>query len=472
MIRRFIAPLLVCGAVCGCAGSSEGRQSTASGTAVPALGTGTSSSAPAITTSSAATSVVVTTPPTSSSSTPTTIAGGPPISLASTLVLNGTSYTYCADADQDPDADGWGWTGSATCVVRNGRRDASGDGSAVPGPIDLAGVQVAENLVNPKATQGTLAVYRYLTSIYGKQILSGQQDLTWDDSIDMRQRVIDDTGRWPAMLGFDLMNYPYSPFTQDAGPGQQQIEEAIAQWERGGLVTICWHWRDPQGTSASFYAADTAFRIPMNGVELDRSSVAFTEIEADVDYIALQLKRLQDAGVPVLWRPLHEAAGGWFWWGGARSDATTAAEAQIALYRYMFDRLTNFHGLNNLIWVWNGQANSWYPGDAYVDIIGQDLYGEANDYGSKRVSFSRTLMYDTADKMIALTENGSIPDPERILDDNAWWLYFLTWNDGAGAAGETNENNFWTGEYHNSNVHKRYVFNHSLVVTLEELPVW
>jgi beta-mannanase len=28
----------------------------------------------------------------------------------------------------------------------------------------------------------------------------------------------------------------------------------------------------------------------------------------------------QDAGVTVLWHPLHEASGGWFWWG--RNDRT------------------------------------------------------------------------------------------------------------------------------------------------------
>ncbi len=48
--------------------------------------------------------------------------------------------------------------------------------------------------------------------------------------------------------------------------------------------------------------------------------------------------------MPVLWRPYHEMNGKWFWWGGR-----PGAENYTKLYRMLFDRLTNFHGLNNLI---------------------------------------------------------------------------------------------------------------------------
>ena len=47
------------------------------------------------------------------------------------------------------------------------------------------------------------------------------------------------------------------------------------------------------------------------------------------------------------------------------------------LWRLMFDRLVNYHGLNNLIWVWTTSASddaaTWYPGDDYVDILGMDI---------------------------------------------------------------------------------------------------
>jgi mannan endo-1,4-beta-mannosidase len=43
---------------------------------------------------------------------------------------------------------------------------------------------------------------------------------------------------------------------------------------------------------------------------------------AQVDVVAEYLRQLQDAHVPVLWRPLHEINGNWFWWNGHLGDAS------------------------------------------------------------------------------------------------------------------------------------------------------
>jgi mannan endo-1,4-beta-mannosidase len=81
------------------------------------------------------------------------------------------------------------------------------------------------------------------------------------------------------------------------------------------------------------------------------------------------------------------------------------------------------------------------------------------------------MMVPGKDRMVALTENGAIPDPDKCLEDNAMWSWFMTWNDGYGSAqGQTHENNFWTGEYHNTEAHKKKVYHHDLVITLDELP--
>lgn len=61
----------------------------------------------------------------------------------------------------------------------------------------------------------------------------------------------------------------------------------------------------------------------------------------------MQLKRLQSKRIPILFRFLHEADGGWFWWGAQ------GPEAAVKLYRLGYDRLTNYHKINNIIWVWN-----------------------------------------------------------------------------------------------------------------------
>lgn len=423
------------------------------------------------------------------------------------MIPNATSngWPYCRTASSDPDGDGWGWENSHSCIVFGSAADAgpgdypycvigadeitlceSDNGSwgneggeiclsrsMCPGMGSTTQAPMRDTPVNPDADSTTQNVYSYLQSIWGEAMLSGQMDLTWQDNIDQYQRVINDTGRAPAIMGYDFMNYG---LYWDGISGLTQTEEAIEHWNRGGLVTFTWHWRDPdaaEGVIGEFYTEDTAFTIPMLNGELDTTSPSFANIEADVDMIAAELLELQAAGVSVLWRPLHEASGGWFWWGrNDRTDEVPAAYAQVALWRYLYDRLTNYYGLNNLIWVWNGQSGAWYPGDNYVDIVSYDIYDGSQNYESQIDVYNQAKNYPHEVKMVALSENSNIPDPDLMAADGAWWLYFLVWNDTDTAEGVTSSSNFWTGEYYNTNAHKRHVYNHERVITLDELPTF
>lgn len=421
------------------------------------------------------------------------------------MIPNATAsgWPYCRSADSDPDGDGWGWENSYSCIVYGSAPDSSGVGnfsycmigasklnlcgtdngswgfqsgavclskSMCPGMGSATQAPARSVPVNANANATTKSVFTYLKSIWGNHILSGQQDLTWQENIDQYQRVINDTGRAPAIMGYDFMNYGLWA----GNPGLKQTEEGIAHWNRGGLVTFAWHWRDPNASNTSigaFYTADTSFSIPIANGQLDTASASYANIEADIALIAAELQKLEDAGVTVLWRPLHEASGGWFWWGRSdRTDGIPAAYAQVVLWRHLYDRLTNFYGLNNLIWVWNGQSGGWYPGDAYVDIVSHDIYDGSRNYESQASTFNLAKAYSQEVKLVALSENSNIPDPDLIKQDNAWWLYFVVWNDVDTAEGVSNSSNFWTGEYYNTNAHKRHVYNHDLVITLDELP--
>jgi mannan endo-1,4-beta-mannosidase len=344
--------------------------------------------------------------------------------------------------------------------------------------------------VDPQATPRTKAEYAWLVDIWGKKTIAGQQDLTWDDRVDMAQRVFDDTGRWPALMGFDFMNtgMPANGAGRDGGSGLHQVDEAIAWARRGGLVAFCWHWRDPAllGTAdagrANFYAREpdarknTAFTIPMRDGRLDESSPAYRQIDAGIDLIAGELKRLQDAGVTVLWRPLHEAAGnggdGWFWWGRKRSDGVAGSTAYVQLYRHMYERLVRVHGLHNLIWVWNGQDADWYPGDDVVDIVGWDVYDEKDrkTYGAQAPLYRKAAAIPGVPKPVTMSENSYIPDPGKMAADGARWLWFMTWNDARAGAGVSAPDNFWSGDYYNTDAHKRAVYSHPDVITLDKLP--
>lgn len=160
-----------------------------------------------------------------------------------------------------------------------------------------------------------------------------------------------------------------------------------------------------------------------------------TVATADVAKLAGYLKLLQDANIPVLFRPFHEAAGAyqwtWFWWGNSGVDVTKD------LWKWLHDTLTNEYGLNNLIWVWTANYSygmdladvetlqSEYPGDAYVDIVGTDIYKEA--MSDQSAVFNLIQEATNGSKIIALTETGNLLDPDSQFNNNALWSFFMGW---------------------------------------------
>ncbi len=346
---------------------------------------------------------------------------------------------------------------------------------------------------NPSAN-GVLAgsVLTYLGGLAsGGKILSGQQNLTWDQSIDMVERVKSTTGLYPAIQGFDFMDYVNKTGTHTNADNQTVL--AIQWWTNAkatgkhGLVTFCWHWRDPGRTSDNFYkynyegsvakgVGDT-MHIPLKNGAFDPTTAIGAQMKADMDFIASELKIMKDAGVPVLWRPLHEGggsgagsgSGAWFWWG------QDGGAAYNALYVWMHDYFTNVKGLDNLIWVWNGQGSSFYPGSSYADIGGWDIYSKG-DHGSQKSTLT-ALRSITGNKLSALTEVGSMPDPDNLASDSAAFVWFVTWNDGNGS---DPDNNFWSGNFSASESTSNYpwntptlarkVYSHANVITLDELP--
>jgi len=334
---------------------------------------------------------------------------------------------------------------------------------------------VINALPAPEDSQNKKRLLNYLSDQFGKNIISGQMDTSWttNASMDMISRVYNDTGKYPAIKGFDFLELSKNnaPFFG----GMEQINEAIEWWEGEnngvpllsngsihGIVTFCWHWR--VGPNNEFYSNKTKFRIPWKDGKLDRGSDDFKTIVQDLDKVAEKLKILQEHDIPVLWRPLHEASGGWFWWG-----ASGAAQYK-ALWEFMYEYLTNVKQLNNLIWVWNADNAAWLPNPDTVDIVGRDLY--SNTYASQKKEFDiASAMIPSEKRIIALTENGKIPDPDECIKDEAMWSWFMTWNDRYSSyEGESHKDNFWTGESINTQAHKEKVYNHPRVITLDKLP--
>ncbi|MDR0301980.1 MAG: glycoside hydrolase family 26 protein [Treponema sp.] len=351
----------------------------------------------------------------------------------------------------------------------------SGCASSNSAAENTAGQNTAGQMSANTARQNKEKLMEYLYQEQGKRILAGQMDTSWSNYIDPVARVYKDTGRYPAIKGFDFLNIRHPEWE---GGGSQQTRDAINWWRnspikgKNGIVTFCWHWRMPLSGSARGAAENytRGFTIPYKDGKLDRTDPRFTLIQDDLDLVAAELAKLRDAGVPVLWRPLHEAAGGWFWWGAN-------AIPYIALWEYMHDYFTNEKGLDNLIWVWNGQNGNWYPNPDTVDIASYDAYesnrerpGYEPNYANDWHHLYTQLKTWAPGKLAALSENGAIPDPAVIFEGETYWSWFMTWDDHSTAAGVTSKNNHWTGEYHNTNAHKKYVYRHSRVVTLDKLP--
>ncbi|MCQ2506523.1 MAG: hypothetical protein MJ113_05025, partial [Lachnospiraceae bacterium] len=224
---------------------------------------------------------------------------------------------------------------------------------------------ISSELANKNADDKTRRIMEYLVSIYGNHTLTGQYcDNGKNTEIDA---IYEATGKYPAVRGFDfIFMSPNSGYKNNS-----ELDRAKEWAKTGGLVSFSWHWHSPVGAT-EFYTDSTDFKLRKAVSNLELANKSAKEIKtmyengelreeqyrliADIDIISFYMKQLQNEGITILWRPLHEASGGWFWWGADGKDN------YIWLWQFMFTRQTEYHKLNNLIWVWNGQDNERYPG--------------------------------------------------------------------------------------------------------------
>lgn len=345
---------------------------------------------------------------------------------------------------------------------------------------------------DPKATSETKGLMKYLSSVYGKHMLSGQQEIYGgghdkpkDGFVDGYERefewIHDLSGEYPAIRGFDLMNY--NPlYGWDDGS-----TERIIEWtnERNGIATVCWHINVPKDFASykvgeavgweecSYKPEDTDFNTANAVIEGTKEYDYFMLAIKD---LAEQLQRVQDAGVPVLFRPLHEAEGNpgkaWFWWGDG------GAEVYVQLWKLLYTQLTEEYGLHNLIWEYNSytyaSSPAWYPGDEYVDIVGYDKYnvvynrddGLSNCPNESAITSTFNYLVDLTDgkKMVAMPENDTVPKLDNLLIEKAAWLYFCIWYDNDG------DSNFVSDTKFNNPDTLKELYQSDYVITLDELP--
>ena len=310
---------------------------------------------------------------------------------------------------------------------------------------------------NPNAQPCVRKMMAYLGQLAGKGILTGQHTKT--RGMEELHHIEQVTGRQPALLGFELL--AYSPNINYLDTDEECMEEVAGNygtlrqaWEwaaQKGVITFTWHWFSPLGgRSKSFFSRNTDFDATRALVEGTLENKALL---SDMDMMAGLLRPFCDAGVPILWRPFHEGDGDWFWWG------VKGPETVKALWRLMYDRYTNLHGLNNLIWVWNSPVPACYPGDDVVDIISRDMYPPAHLHTAQMEKLTE-LQKLTAQRKIALIgEIGTLPSAEALAAEKAEWVSYMTW------CGE-----FCTSEEFTTNEALQAMYSHPWAVTKDKLP--
>ncbi|WP_303805724.1 glycosyl hydrolase [Ruminococcus flavefaciens] len=355
----------------------------------------------------------------------------------------------------------------------------------------MSGAKIEAKQITPcdqLATVETQSLMAYLADNYGKHIISGQQEIYSGGPHGLEtefEYLKDTTGHYPAIRGFDYGNFCCPLYGSDDGSTDRVID-----WvkNKGGIATASYHINVPKdfasytiGTKmdwaqSTYTAKDTDFSPSKAATAGTKENEYYL---STLKTLAKEFNKLEAEGIPVIWRPLHEAEGGggengsWFWWGREGSAAYKK------LWQYTYNTLTNDLNCHNLIWEWNSYnfatSKDWYPGDNYVDIIGYDKYsctdwstGSARYYHNDS-PFSSTFYgimekYDSA-KMISLAENDSFSTPDKLQEEKAGWLYFCTWYDGG-----SDNNNFLSNPTFNTKEDTIAMYQSEYCITLDELP--
>ncbi|MBQ7774805.1 MAG: hypothetical protein IJ379_02700 [Lachnospiraceae bacterium] len=312
----------------------------------------------------------------------------------------------------------------------------------------LAEVEEAEKIIhtyngelsNENAIENAKIVYDYLQEEYGKVCLTGQMESTWMGSPDYELNYIKDaTGKLPAIRGLDFMHNDFEGVTK----------RAQEWWEMGGIPTICWH------TGSDFASGyDESKAHDLNWEEaFVPGTETYNQLLEDMDRAVPYLQQLEDAGVPILWRPFHELDGGWFWWSKGGS------ENFVKLWQLMYSRYTDFWGLDNLIWVLGYSGNggnmaAWYPGDDYVDLLGADSYNP----GANGNLFEECDALAPEGMPVVFHECGTIPTEEQ-MKEIVPWSFFMVWH-----------TDYITNERNNTKESLEDIYNSEYFITLDELP--
>lgn len=277
-----------------------------------------------------------------------------------------------------------------------------------------ATVKVADS----DATESTIALYSRLSNSNGRIIFGHQQDTDNHVTSDIENQGTNSDvyaliGEYPGMSA------------QDTGTETDYMklaQSAIDTDAHGGIMTFSSHWDNP-ATGGDYSDTTRVVDRILPGGDLN---AAFNQQLDVVANMALNAKRSDGTSIPIIYRPLHENDGGWFWWGAGHA---TNGE-YIELYRYIVEYLRDVKNVHNLLYAYCGYTMDAYPGDDFVDIIGTDTYDNETTLDASRSWIQTTVKriettVDWADshgKIPALTEFGKLMHKSDSDTVNPHWF--------------------------------------------------
>jgi len=309
-------------------------------------------------------------------------------------------------------------------------------------PLPAGAAEPGAASARPRA----LALLNYLhdlTKDDSSQLISGQNlghgnhdpSTSFQENVVRLRRV---SGRWPAIVSVD---YGFDSVPSDL---RTTTDLLALHADHGGIVMASMHPANPwRGTTADDRTSRSAADL------LNPDTAAYGRWRRDLSRIADSLSQLRDHGTIVLWRPLHEMNGEWFWWGKRTAGQGFTPQEFISVWKDMFEFFTRERQLNNLLWVYSPAARvgpeidsvlDYYPGASFVDVVALDWYDDQFDNLNKWDSYAELARLD---KPMGLAEVGPLNRRDgsfdnlvllnRLRQDYPKFGFFVFWHSWPGA---------------------------------------
>ena len=299
-------------------------------------------------------------------------------------------------------------------------------------------------LADGKADANTRRMYAYLEAMgRSDAVIFGHQSNTWQ-KVGSAHLSCSDTmdlvGSFSGVIGLDALaltgtEYSVAQYNRQFGKNYEdtitnrvKVYAELSNWniDNGAIMTLSCHMPNfaladkvsaPDGSPTyAYYDFDDYTCVDLRGDTANKvlpGGEYNEKFNAYLDLIADYLSQVKDT---VLFRPFHENTGSWFWWGAAFCDAETYKN----LYRYTVEYLRDVKNIHNVLYLYGpgSEAASMeeygerYPGDAWVDIVGFDMYHSDGYNGDGWMDDFRKELKVVDDfaqahgKLVAVTETG------------------------------------------------------------------